>query len=364
MNREPATTNTRREFLTGRGLRSRIEEAGNRLADEIVGDSRPAEVPVAGSTVRLAARAMACEFSVVMNPGPPEQVMVASSALDGLDVLEQQMSAYRPDSELSKINRRAHAEPATVEPQLFELLLLAREISRFTDGAFDPTSGPLIALWRDCRQAGRIPAQTELAACLERTGIEHVEFDEKLCTVRFHRPNMEFNLGAIGKGYALDRGGAVLKQQGLDNWLYHGGHSSILAAGCHNGHDGWPVGIGNPLFTSERFGTLLLRDRAMSTSGSNIQFFRHDGRRYGHILDPRTGWPAEELLSVTVVAPTAAEADALSTAFFVLGVEKTLEYCDNRPQIGVLMVPQPRQGRRLAPTVHGIADDVLFLASE
>jgi thiamine biosynthesis lipoprotein len=122
------------------------------------------------------------------------------------------------------------------------------------------------------------------------------------------------------------------------------------------------VGVKNPLFTDERYATLLLRDQAMATSGSNIQYFRFQGRRYGHILDPRTGWPADELLSVTVLAPTAAEADALSTAFYVLGLEKALEYCDNHPSIGALLVPPPQQGRRLEPVVRNISDDALFLS--
>lgn len=363
MNPQPAP-NTRREFLTGQALRARIEHAGDALADRLVDAADEPGVPVAGSTVRLATRAMACEFCIIMNPGPPKQVMIASDALDMIHVLEDQMSVYRANSELSQLNRRAHAEPVAVEPALFDLLLETKKISRVTAGAFDPTSGPLISLWQRCRQQGRIPRDDEIADCLERTGIGHVGFDKDTQTVRFDRPGVELNLGAIGKGFALDRSAKLLRQRGLDNWLYHGGHSSILAAGDHNGQGGWPVGIGNPLFTTDRFGTILLRDAAMSTSGSNIQFFRHEGRRYGHILDPRSGRPAEQFLSVTVVAPTATEAEGLSTAFFVLGVEKTLAYCDNHPNIGALLVPQPRLGRRLEPIVRGISDDVLFLADE
>jgi len=135
----------------------------------------------------------------------------------------------------------------------------------------------------------------------------------------------------------------------------------MIARGDHYGQGGWPVGIRNPLFTDRRFATLLLRDGSMSTSGSNIQYFRHAGRRYGHILDPRTGWPAEQVLSVTVLAPNAAEADSLSTAFYVMGLENTLQWCDNHPEIGVLIVPKPVGCRRLEPVVRNIPDDVLFL---
>ena len=167
-------------------------------------------------------------------------------------------------------------------------------------------------------------------------------------------------MGGIGKGYALDRIGQLLLDDGLDNWLFHGGNSSLLARGDHNAMGGWPVGLRNPLFPKQRLATVLLRDCALSTSGTGVQHFRVEGERYGHILDPRTGWPAEELLSVTVLAPTAAEADALSTAFFVMGVESSQQYCDNREGVGAILIPPPRQGRTLEPNVCGISAEVLF----
>ncbi|MCH7988965.1 MAG: FAD:protein FMN transferase, partial [Planctomycetes bacterium] len=161
-----------------------------------------------------------------------------------------------------------------------------------------------------------------------------------------------------------DRGGELLVEDGLQDWLFHGGHSSILARGDHNGCGGWPVGIRNPLFPKQRLATILLKDCALSSSGSGVQHFRHAGKRYGHILDPRTGRPVEGMLSVTVLAPTAAEADALSTAFFVIGVEKTLKHCDNRDDISVLLIPPPRRGRTLEPVVCGMPDGVLFFTPD
>ena len=183
---------------------------------------------------------------------------------------------------------------------MFQLLLLARQISRETAGAFDPTSGPLIALWRACRGEGRIPTADEIAGALAVTGMSHVHFDEAEQTVRFDRPGVELNLGAIGKGHAVDRAAAFLVHEGVDEWLFHGGYSSVLVRGDHCGYGGWPVGIRNPLLPHERLATIVLKDQSLSTSGSNVQYFRHAGKRYGHIVDPRTGWPAEELLSVTV----------------------------------------------------------------
>lgn len=350
----------RREFLTGRVVQKEVERTGSAIADELLKQTERTK-PSAGNTVRMSADAMACEFSVVMNPEDTAHFMTASDALEIIHQLEDQMTVYREDSELSDLNRTAYEGSVAVEPQLFELLLKAKEIGEQTQGAFDPTSGPLIALWRTCRQEGRIPSDKEIAECLSHTGLGHIQFDREQLTIRFDDPQAELNLGGIGKGYALDRAGQFLSKSGLENWLFSGGFSSLLARGEHRQLGGWPVGIRNPLFPEQPLGTILLKNRALSTSGSGVQSFRHEGKRYGHILDPRTGWPVEGMLSVTVLAPTAAEADALSTAFFVLGLEKAQEYCDNHPDVSSLLIPPPHRGRRLTPINCGLPDDVLFL---
>jgi len=356
----PSEGSNRREFLTGRALRRQVERAGDELADALA-DGGPA-VPVAGDTVRLATRAMACDWSVVLNPGPAERIMIASDALDLVHALEDQMTVYRDDSELARLNARAFGEPVEVERGLYELLRRARDISLATERAFDPTSGPLIHLWRRCRLEGRVPTAEEIQVELDRTGVEHVEFDDGRARIAYRRAGLELNLGAIGKGHGVDRAGEQLESRGVTDWLIHGGRSSIRARGDHAGLGGWPVGLRNPLLPHERLATIVLRDCAMATSGSNIQYFRHEGRRYGHILDPRSGWPAERLLSVTVLARTAAEADALSTAFFVAGVEKSREYCDNHPEVGAVLIPPPEGGRRLEPVLCGIPEEALFFA--
>lgn len=186
-------------------------------------------------------------------------------------------------------------------------------------------------------------------------------FDPDSNQVTFEREGLEFNLGAIGKGYAVDRAGDVLAAQGTQNWLIHGGRSSIRAQGSHAGHSGWPVGLQNPLLPDKPFATILLENAALATSGTAVQWFRHEGKRYGHILDPRSGWPVETLLSVSVIAPDSAMADALSTAFFVLGVEKSLACCDNlEASVGAIFFPLPKQGQTLEPILHNIPADNWF----
>ncbi|MBX3439597.1 MAG: FAD:protein FMN transferase [Planctomycetaceae bacterium] len=357
---QPSPTPSRREFLTGRAMRQQVEAAGDALADAVVEAGEHVPEPVGYDTIRLETRAMACPWSVILNPGPPKQVMVASDTLDLVHDLEDQMTVYRDTSELSRINAVAHESPQGVEARLFHLLLRCRAWCEETAGAFDPTSGPLIGLWRRCRDEGRIPTGDEILETRARIGMERVTFDTKTLTVSFPSTGFQLDLGAIGKGYAIDRAAEHMKHEGVQNFLVHGGHSSLFAAGDHYGQGGWPVGIKNPLLTERRYATLLLDDCGLSTSGSNIQYFRYEGRRYGHILDPRTGWPAEGLLSVTVLAPTAAEADALSTAFYVMGLEKAEKYCHNRPEIGAILVPPPPSGTTLTPVVLNIPEERLF----
>lgn len=399
---------SRRDFVTGRSLKSEVEVGAERIGDALLGGVADGDraAPASGPTVQLGTRAMACDFHVVLNPGPDSSIETwhASDALNLIHGLEDQMTVYRETSDLLEINRIAADKAVPVEQRLFELLLDAKRICEATGGAFDPTSQPVVELWRRCRDESRLPSEAELAAALSRVGIEYVEFggrdagemegragddsagrhphpdplrldgERELLrgalperTVRFTRPGVELNLNGIGKGYALDRAAELLRGSesgyGISNWLLHGGHSSVLARGEHIGPggplSGWPVGIRNPLFPDERFATLLLRNQAMGTSGSGVQFFRVGGKRYGHVLDPRTGWPVDHLLSVTVLAGSAAEADALSTAFFVMGLEKTIEFCQNRPEVQAVLIPPPRRGRTLEPVLCGIPEEDL-----
>jgi thiamine biosynthesis lipoprotein len=351
---------TRREFLTARSLR----EALDAVADQA---DKGACVPLAGNTIRLGKTAMASSFEVILNPGSGELLAAASTALELVDQLEDQMSVYRPQSELSRLNARAADGPVPVERALFELLRQAVRYAGELEGAFDPTAGPLVALWRRCRHERRVPTDAEIIDACARRGFGEVEFDDSAGTIRFRRRGIELNLNAIGKGYALDRAGEILEAgvqlpeagdsfapTGDSSWLMHGGHSSILARGSLAGASGWPIAIRHPLFPNRELATILLKDRGMSTSGSAVQFFRVGDRRYGHLLDPRTGWPAEGILSVTVLAPTAALAEALSTAFFVAGVEKAREYCHNYPDVTALIVPAPCRGSRVELINFGI----------
>ena len=353
---------SRRDFLQGKAAAAALGEWADSLSHAAAaGDWRPEGLPddAEVSLVRLERRAMACQFEFVFNAGQhPASTAAGLAALDLVDRLEDQLSVYRPHSEISQINARAFDDPVPVEPRLFALLETALELSRQTRGAFDITAGPLSAAWGFSRRAGAMPSEAEIASALQRVGSRYLSLDPAEGTIRFERPALQINLGAIGKGYALDRAAELLAAEGVADFLLHGGHSSVLARGAHGGlprDAGWMIGVRDPLRPERRLGRLLARDQALATSGSGTQFFVHQGRRFGHILDPRSGWPAQGVLSSTVVAPTAAEADALSTAFYVLGPEAAAEICAMRNAVGcVLACPAARAGE-LQIHVHGLA---------
>ncbi len=298
--------------------------------------------------VHLSRKAMAGEFEICLPVAiAGEATAAALGALDLVQALEAQLSFFRPDSEISAINRRAAEAAVEVEPRLFALLQAAMQLWRDSGGAYDLTAAPLWEAWGFARRAGAIPSPEQLAQAKNLVGGEWVELDETQKTIRFLRPGMRLNLGSIGKGYAVDRAVEHLMQAGVSDFLVHGGYSSVTARGAAEtsdeaaaatrGRRPWKIGVKDPLRDERRLGQIELHDRALGTSGAQFQSFRHRGRRYGHILDPRSGWPADGVLSVTVMAPTAAEADALSTAFYVMGPEAALRYCQQHGSIAAII---------------------------
>ncbi len=345
-------TSSRREFLQGRSAVRTLAEAIQSHAAEAA--SVPGAGTVTGETylVRVSRRAMACQFEVLFNAGQYDDVSTKGvEALQRVAELEEQLSFFRPESELNRINRQAALEPVEVEPGLFGLLELALRLSEETAGAFDITAAPLWEAWGFARRAGRVPSPEALAKARQNVGSHLVELDPARRTVRFRRPGVRLNLGALGKGYALDRAADVLQSAGVGHFLFHAGQSSVLACG-HRGigpdpsapdGPGWTVGVRHPLWPQRRWAELRLCDRALGTSAPTFQSFCHQGTRYHHILDPRTGQPAQGTLAVTVVAQTATLADALSTALFVMGPEAALAYCQAHPEIAALMVVEGRR---------------------
>jgi thiamine biosynthesis lipoprotein len=272
--------------------------------------------------VIIARHAMATRFEMALHGSRPESLRAAAeSALDEIERLEAQLSIYRPGSEMTRLNASAADGPVRVEPRLFRLLQRAREISAATEGAFDITTAPLIRAWGFMGGSGHTPEPSELAAARACVGWSLVELDEAALTVRFVRPGVMLDLGAVGKGFALDCAVEVLRECGVENALIHGGTSTVCGLGTPPGLDAWRVALPEPAGGNDGGEPTIisLRDESLSVSGVWGKSFTEGGRTYGHVLDPRLGEPVAGAQMAAVVLPSATESDALSTALLVLG---------------------------------------------
>jgi FAD:protein FMN transferase len=264
---------------------------------------------------------------VTLSDEDARHVPAARAALDAVDRIEDRLTVFRETSEVARVNREAAAGEVEASPMLFDLLLRCRALHAETEGAFDPTSAPLSRCWGFLARQGRLPSAEDIEAARRRVGMDAIALDPAARTVRFTRPGMELNFGAIGKGHALDLVADLLRQRGVPRALVAAAGSSAVALG---GGDGFPVEVRSRRVDGV-LARLRLRDAALGTSGAGEQYFEVDGRRYGHVLDPRTGWPAEGVLSATVAGADAASADALSTAFLVGGHALAERYCATHP---------------------------------
>ncbi|GHT13910.1 FAD:protein FMN transferase [Planctomycetales bacterium] len=251
----------------------------------------------------------------------PQGTAAALDALDEVERIESQLSVFRFDSRIHLVNLTAHESPVHLDDEIFGLITLCQKLAEDTGGAVDITSGKLWKVWGFAKRNGSFPTDEDLQSARECSGFHLLELDAENKTVFFKQPGVELNFGCVGKGFALDRSSQKLASHGVDRYLFQGGLSSVLAAG-----GGWKIGIAHPLLAGQRLRELELNTIAVSTSGAQKQYFRYQGRRYSHLIDPRSGEPADGVLSVTVLAKTATLAELLSTAFFVLGAEKTQQY--------------------------------------
>lgn len=281
--------------------------------------------------VTLSLHAMATRFELVLCGEDEMRLRSAGEeALNEVEMLDAQLSAFRPESEISGVNARAASEPVRVTPQLFRLLQQATALSEKTDGAFDITIGPLMRAW-GFREAvpplpsrglgGGLPSHTDLEQVISITGMSHVVLDEANLTVSFDRPGVSLDLGAIGKGYAVQRAADLMRELGVSSALLHGGTSSVYAIGSSPDGPDWPVAIRHPQDPEKMLEVVKLRDASLSVSAVHGKSFFKGNVEFGHVIDPRAGMPSQSAALAAVVGPDATEGDALSTALLVLGKE-------------------------------------------
>lgn len=315
-------------------------------------------MPAAPAPLTLARHCMATRFELVLHGLETSRLRAAGEeALDEVDRLERMLSLYRSDSEIALLNTRAYREAIPVSWEVFRLLEHARRLWEETQGAFDPTIGPLMRCWGLMHGHGKVPDEAALAEARSRTGMQLVHLDDATHRIRFEREGVTLDLGAIGKGYAVAQAVRLLQEAGVPHALMHGGTSTVHALGCQPDGSPWKVAIEIPPRGSASLhrspdhsplAILPLHEESLSVSGVWGRCFESGGRTYGHLLDPRTGQPAQDTVLAAVALPSPTETDALSTALLVEGIEGHARLASLRPAMRSLVVQPSTNGWRTA----------------
>jgi thiamine biosynthesis lipoprotein len=287
---------------------------------------RPARA-LDGFWLHVHREAMACRFQVTTSASCPWAAQAAADALEEVARVDEWLSIFRESSEAARLNVLAPDETFVASPEMLALLRRCQELHACTEGCFDPTATALARCWGFLARQGRVPSAEELGAALGTVGMSRVILDAEEGSVRYSTAGTMIGFGAIGKGLALDRAAARLACHAVGHALLSAAGSSVVALGDGDDGHGWQVGLRDPRDAQRRIGLLRLRSAALGVSACSEQWFDAQGRRWGHILDPRSGWPVAGRLQVAVVAPEAALADALATAFFVGGAELASRAC-------------------------------------
>ncbi len=264
--------------------------------------------------------AMGSTYSVVLYGRDRLALQAAAEqAFEEVRRLDDLLSNYKPRSEWSEVNRNAAEQPVRVSPELFQLLSACVDYSRRSEGAFDVAVGPLMKVWGFYKGAGRLPHRAEIRGALASVGYRNILLDPANLTVKFARAGVELDPGGIGKGYAVDKMVEILRQAGIESAMVSAAGSSIYALGQPPGENGWRVKIRDPRRPDRTIQEVLLRNESMSTSGNYEKFFRAEGKLYSHIMDPRTGWPAQGIAAVSVIAPRTLDSEAWTKPFYING---------------------------------------------
>lgn len=297
--------------------------------------------------------AMGSELRVSVWTADPDRAAAAVEAVYAeFERLEAALSVWRPGSDVERLNAGAGGTPVPVGPDTRAVLRAAREASEHTGGKFDITFGALSDAWKfDHDQDNRVPTAEEVAARLPFVDYEAVRVDEARGTAQIDRAGVRVHVGGIGKGYAMDRAAALLRDRGFGNFLLQAG-GDLYAAG-RRGDRAWRVGLADPRGAGgETFAAIELADETFSTSGDYERFFVKNGERYHHLLDPDTGQPARHCRSVTILARSALQADWLSTGVFILGPDEGMALVERLPGVEAVIVTAKNEVR-VSSGLHG-----------
>ncbi|MGD8399932.1 MAG: FAD:protein FMN transferase [Bacillota bacterium] len=286
----------------------------------------------------------------------PEKAVRA--AFDAIRHIESLASSHL-GSDINRINQAAGIKAVKTAPETIAILKLIQDYQPLISGAFDPTVAPLVDLWGFGYEAEpRLPKPDQIQRLLPLVDWKQVRINPAAGTVFLAKPEMKLDLGGVAKGYAIDQAYQSLRRAGIASALINGGNSSIRVIGARHDRKPWQIGIGHPRRTEELLGQLTLpHDSALGTSADTQNYFIHSGQRYSHLLNPRTGYPSRDKILVALTAPTAAEADLLSTACFILPLAKIRQLIAKRPGLKIIIVDQKQRVRNLNnPNFHPITE--------
>lgn len=260
-------------------------------------------------------------------------------AISEVKRIENLISDWIPTTQISLVNQNAGIAPVKVDLEVFELVKRAKNISKLTDGAFDISYASMDKIWKFDGSMKEMPSEENIKKSVEKVGYKNIILNEKDTTIFLKNPGMKLGLGGIGQGYIADKIKVLLQENGCASGLVNIS-GDINTWGKQPNGENWTVGIVNPLNKNKVFATFPLYDSAVETSGSYEKYVTFNGKRYSHIIDPRTGYPASGIVSVSVFAKQTELADALATGIFVLGIEVGLELVNQLKGIGCIIVDE------------------------
>mgnify|MGYP001107601435 CR=1 FL=1 len=251
--------------------------------------------------------------------------------------IERLISSWDPNSQTAEINRQAGKKAVKVDSELFQLIERSIGISKLTDGAFDISYASMDKVWNFDGSMKKLPSEEQIAASVAKVGYQNILLDKQKNTVFLKQEGMKIGFGAIGKGYAADKAKALLISKGVSSGIINASGDMNTWGEQPNGTS-WKVAITNPMDKNKVFALLPIKNGAVVTSGNYEKRVSLNGKQYSHIIDPRTGYPSEGIVSVTVFAPKAELADALATSVFVMGKTAGMDRINQLPEIECIIV--------------------------
>ena len=270
----------------------------------------------------------------------PDEVLAwhaIETAIKEIQRIEKLISSWDPNSQTSEVNRNAGVKPVQVDKELFELVIRAKKVSELTEGAFDISYASMDRIWKFDGSMTAIPLPEEVKASVAKIDYHNIVLDKKNQTIFLKEKGMKMGFGGIGKGYAANKARNLMEEMGISNGVVNAGGDLITWGKDEKGAD-WKIGIANPKNKDKILSWLTISNMSVVTSGNYERFFMVEGKRYSHIIDPRSGYPVQGLKSVTIVCPDAELSDALATSVFVLGKEKGLELINRMKGVDCLII--------------------------